>query len=52
MHGKIRRVRQKHRRQVLGEIGYGLEITVDGDHFEREEESERERKVEIEREGF
>ena len=37
---------------MLGEIGYGLKITVDRDHFEREEESERERKVEIEREGL
>ena len=37
---------------MLGEIGYGPEITVDRDHFERERERERERKVEIKREGL
>ena len=39
-------VRQRQQRQVLGKIGYGLEITVDRDHFERERERERERRIE------
>ena len=34
-------VRQRQQRQALGKIGYGPEITVDGDHFEREREREK-----------
>ena len=36
-------VQQRQQRQALGEINYVPKITVDRDHFERKEESERER---------